>query len=135
MIRRLFLGGLIAATTALLPVAASADSCANYSRPAPACGMTCTHPIVAGNWVWLPSIGVPLEAWGFAPPGAEDSVAFGLPGANGNYADGRTSSLQGMSALCSSDKAALFKRQDGAFVIVSSTGDMSGLRGVWSGCE
>lgn len=135
MFRRVALGALVAATVALAPIMASADSCANYSRQAPACGMNCAAPVVAGNWVWLPSIGVPVAAWGFAPPGAADSVAFGMPGANGNYTNGKTSSLQGMSRLCSSDSATLFKRQDGVFVVVSQTGDVSQLRGVWSGCE
>jgi hypothetical protein len=62
--------------------------------------MTCAGPVIEGNWVWLPSIGVPDPAWGFAPPGAADSVAFGFPGANGNYTNGATSSLLGNSAIC-----------------------------------
>jgi hypothetical protein len=46
-----------------------ADDCANVSRAAPECGMTCTAgPIVQGRWVWLPSVGVPLAAWGFETP-------------------------------------------------------------------
>ena len=28
-----------------------------------------------------------------------------------------------------------FKRQDGVFVVVSTTGNFSLLKGVWSGCE
>jgi hypothetical protein len=55
---------------------------------------------VDGNWVWLPSVGVPVPAWGFAPPGAADSVNLGFPGANGNYTNGQTSSLLGMSNNC-----------------------------------
>jgi hypothetical protein len=50
--------------------------------------------------VWLPSIGVGFPAWGFAPPGGEDSVENGLPGANGNYTNGKTSSLLGVSVHC-----------------------------------
>ena len=76
---------------------AFADSCANVSRAAP----SPTGPgvvVTKGNWVWLPSIGVPVDAWGFAPPGGPDSTGF--PGANGNYTNGRTSSLLGMSANC-----------------------------------
>jgi hypothetical protein len=114
-----------------IPAAAVADSCANFSRQAPACDLNCPAPVIQGNWVWLPSIDPSApQAWGFAPPGREDSVAFGFPGANGNYTNGQTSSLLGMSALCNG-KIALFKRQDGVFVI----GDPSLLQGVWSGCE
>jgi hypothetical protein len=68
--------------------------------------MTCAGPVIEGNWVWLPSIGVPDPAWGFAPPGAADSVAFGFPGANGNYTNGATSSLLGNSAICNGGAAA-----------------------------
>jgi hypothetical protein len=39
-------------------------------------------------------------AWGKAPPGTADSVALDLPGANGNYPNGDTSSLLGMSNNC-----------------------------------
>jgi hypothetical protein len=77
---------------------AFADSCSNVSRAAPA--PTGPGPVIKGNWVWLPSIGVPIDAWGFAPPGTFDSTAFAFPGANGNYTNGQTSSLLGMSANC-----------------------------------
>ena len=77
---------------------AFADSCENASRAAPS--PTGPGPVIKGNWVWLPSIGVPVQAWGFAPPGTVDSTAFGFPGANGNYTNGQTSSLLGMSANC-----------------------------------
>ncbi len=77
-----------------------ADSCANVSRAAPACGDSCSAPVIEGNWIWLPSIGVPVEAWGFAPPGSPESVAAGFPGANGNYTNGFTESLLGHSAYC-----------------------------------
>ena len=69
---------------------AFADSCSNVSRAAPT--STDGGPIIKGNWIWLPSIGVPVGAWGFAPPGAADSTAFGFPGANGNYSNGAMSS-------------------------------------------
>jgi hypothetical protein len=63
--------------------------------------MNCTAgPVTDGNWVWLPSIGVPDPVWGKAPPGGADSVQLGLPGANGNYTNGKTSSLLGMSNNC-----------------------------------
>lgn len=66
-------GGL----AALVPTIASADSCANVSRAPAPCGFTCTGPVFEGHWVWLPSIGVPFPAWGFAPPG--------MNGTKGNY--------------------------------------------------
>jgi hypothetical protein len=77
---------------------AFADSCSNVSRAAAA--PTGPGPVIKGNWVWLPSIGVHVDAWGFAPPGTVDSTGFGLPGANGNDTIGQTSSLLGMSANC-----------------------------------
>ena len=95
-----FFVGVIAAVALAIPAAAVADSCANVSRAPADCGMNCTAPVIEGNWVWLPSIGVPFPAWGFAPPGAGDSVDAGLPGANGNYTNGQTSSLLGVSAVC-----------------------------------
>lgn len=101
MLKKLLFGGAATVAVIALPASAAfADSCRNVSRAAPACGMECSSPVVVGNWVWLPSIGVPEPAWGFAPPGAADSVAFGLPGNNGNYTNGQTSSLLGMSAVC-----------------------------------
>jgi hypothetical protein len=92
----------LAAVVALaVPAAAVADSCANVSRAPAACGLTCTAPVIDGNWVWLPSIDPSAPAaWGLAPPGAADSVGFGFPGANGNYTNGQTSSLLGMSNNC-----------------------------------
>jgi hypothetical protein len=83
-----------------VPAVAAADSCSNVSRAPADCGFSCPGPVIDGNWVWLPSIGVPDPAWGFAPPGTVDSVAFGFPGANGNYTNGQTSSLLGMSNNC-----------------------------------
>jgi hypothetical protein len=79
---------------------AFADSCANISAAPPACHPDCTEPVIRGNWVWLPSIGVPFEAWGFGVPGGDESVANGLPGDSGNYQDGDTESLLGKSAYC-----------------------------------
>jgi hypothetical protein len=41
-----------------------------------------------------------------------------------------------VSALCTNGGGdALFKRQDGVFLIVITGGDFSLLKGVWSGCE
>lgn len=79
---------------------ALADSCANVSRAPAACGWSCSGPIIQGNWVWLPSVGAPIYAWGFAPPGTPASVGFGFPGANGNYTNGSSNSLLGHSAYC-----------------------------------
>ena len=93
-------GMAIAAAALLMPAAAWADSCSNVSRAPAPCGLNCAGPVIEGNWVWLPSIHVPQFAWGFAPPGALDSTLFGFPGANGNYTNGKTSSLLGVSAIC-----------------------------------
>lgn len=76
-----------AAAAVAAPITAFADSCANVSRPAPACGMDCTSPVVVGNWIWLPSLGIPFPAWDFAPPGTTVFSQFGLntPDSHGNY--------------------------------------------------
>lgn len=79
---------------------AFADDCLNVSRAPAACGMTCTGPVIEGNWVWLPSVGETVPAWGFAVPGGANSVGFGFPGANGNYQNGFSSWLLGHSAYC-----------------------------------
>ena len=92
----------VAAIALALPAAAVADSCANISRAPAPCGMACSEPVIVGNWVWLPSIGVPFPAWGFAAPGGDESVDNGFPGANGNYTNGNSESLLGVSALCGS---------------------------------
>jgi hypothetical protein len=89
-----------AAAAFAIPVTALADSCSNASRAPAKCGFSCPGPVIQGNWVWLPSIGVPVARWGFAPPGSSDSVAFGFPGANGNYTNGFSASLLGRSVHC-----------------------------------
>ena len=100
MRRRLFgiTGGLV--LSLIVAGTAFADSCANISRAAPDCHPGCAAPVIRGNWVWLPSIGVPFEAWGFAAPGGTESVNNGLPGANGNYTNGAGESLLVNSAYC-----------------------------------
>jgi len=118
---RTFLVTLAAVAALAVPAAAVADSCANVSRAPAACGMDCAGPVVDGNWVWLPSIGVPFAAWGFAPPGGPDSTAIGFPGANGNYTNGQTESLLGVSAVCQDKGNAQGARQQG--------------QGIQSGCE
>jgi hypothetical protein len=99
--RRRFLGILVGGLLALTVAGtALADSCANVSRAAPECGLSCSSPVIVGNWVWLPSIGVPFAAWGMAPPGGDESVNNGFPGANGNYTNDFSDSLLGHSAYC-----------------------------------
>lgn len=91
MLRRLLaVAGATAALALIVPTAAMADDCLNVSRPPAACGMNCTSPVIVGNWVWLPSIGVPEPAWGFGTPGSIPSIGAGLPGANGNFLNAST---------------------------------------------
>jgi len=103
---------LMAATS----VPAFADSCYNVSRPAPAGwvqGTIYTAPLLQGNWVWLPSLDPSLPPfWGFATPGTFDSSLLGAPGANGNYTNGQTISLLGVSALCSPSQAFVVRQTD-----------------------
>lgn len=81
---KVILIGMVTVAALAVPTAAFADSCGNVSRAAPS--TTTSGPIIKGNWAWLPSIDPNAPPiWGFAPPGAPDSTAFGLPGANGNY--------------------------------------------------
>ena len=119
---RYVVAGLVGVAVLALPSLAFADSCANVSRAPGPCGTAstpaCTGPVIQGNWVWLPSVGAPIEAWGFAAPGAADSVNFGFPGANGNYTNAKTSSLLGVSAICNG--GALARQQ---------------THGIQSGCE
>ncbi len=104
-----FLIGLAIVAAMALPMTAFADSCANVSRAAPTNYVPGSGPLIEGNWVWLPSIGVPFPAWGFAPPGTPDSALF--PGANGNYTNGQTWSLLGMSAICQQRSGGVANRQ------------------------
>ncbi|HET6966078.1 MAG TPA: hypothetical protein VFH58_14985 [Acidimicrobiales bacterium] len=124
MIKKVLVGVATAAAVTAIPAAAFADSCANVSRAPAPCGMSCPTPVVVGNWVWLPSIdsivGDTLPPlWGFLPPGAQDSVMIGAPGSNGNYTNGQTSSLLGMSANCPP----------------GSNTARQGSHGIQSGCE
>jgi len=86
-LRKVLVAAAVSVGVLAIPATAFADSCANVSRAPAACGTACNSgPVVKGNWVYLPSVdptAPPL--WGFAPPGAPDSVNLGLPGANGNY--------------------------------------------------
>lgn len=62
---------VVAAMTLLAPAgAALADNCFNISRPSSLSSNPAdfTAPVTKGNWVWLPSVGVPIAAWGFGAP-------------------------------------------------------------------
>jgi hypothetical protein len=123
----------IAASAFILVSAGSAlaDDCANVSRAPAPCGYSCSGPVIVGNWVWLPSLDPSAPPiWGFAPPGAADSVTFGLPGANGNYTNGQAQDLLGVaghhsSAVCSTPNrtATDFSQLHG---IVSACGQATG---------
>lgn len=89
MLKRLLATAAATAALLLVGTAANADSCANVSRAPAACGWSCPAPVVVGNWIWLPSIGVPEPAWGFATPGSVPAQQLGSPGANGNYLNDR----------------------------------------------
>jgi hypothetical protein len=92
------------ATAALMMIAgpAFADDCVNLSRPAPECNMSCDAPVMSGNWVWLPSIGIDEPAWGFGTPGSIPSQEASAPGSAGNYLNDRggVSWLLENSAIC-----------------------------------
>ncbi len=83
----------VVALLVLTANAALADTCRNLSRPAPS---DPSAPIVKGNWHWVPDDGI----WMFAVPGGADSMMFGTPDAGGNYTNGRTGSLLGVSNNC-----------------------------------
>jgi hypothetical protein len=100
--RRVFMiVSCVLVSLALTANIALADACENTSRAAPAPG-TAT---MRGNWIWLPSIGVPVDAWGMAVPGGFASTAFDFPGANGNFTNGEAFALLGQSANCDPSKA------------------------------
>ena len=71
MIRRA-LAALFASAALLVSAGtAFADNCYNASRPGGGLSTNpadFTAPVTKGNWLWLPSVGVPLPAWGFEPP-------------------------------------------------------------------
>ena len=100
MKRILVLVAMLAMMVVLAAPAALALSCDNVSRPAPT-GDT-SGPIIKGHWVWLPSIGIDEEVWGFVPPGTEPGEFIGKP--HGNFTNGKTHSLLGTSAQCDPSK-------------------------------
>ena len=64
---------VVAAVVALLALAgpALADNCFNASRPSGGLSTNpadFSSPYLVGRWVWLPSVGAPLAAWGFEVP-------------------------------------------------------------------
>jgi hypothetical protein len=71
MIRRTVAVFFAATTLFASAGAALADNCYNASRPG---GGLSTNPAdfsapyFKGRWLWLPSVGVPLPAWGFEVP-------------------------------------------------------------------
>ena len=76
--------------------------------------MTCTAPVIVGNWVWLPSIDPSAPPmWGDSTPGSVTSQQFGLPNANGNYLNqqGNAVWLLENSALCTGNGNASNARQ------------------------
>ena len=70
-LRRPFAAVLAASAMLLFTGVAAADNCFNASRPG---GGLSTNPadfqapVLKGRWLWLPSVGVPLAAWGFEFP-------------------------------------------------------------------
>ena len=95
--------------------------------------MNCTEgPVIEGNWLWLPSIGVPVPAWGFVSPGTEPAVELGTPGANGNYTNGKTESLLGVSAVCQGKGNAQNARQQDHGIHATAPLAPSGQRGAWT---
>jgi hypothetical protein len=111
---RAILAAIAVIATLALTGVAYADSCANVSRAPASCGFSCSSPVSVGNWVWLPSIGVPAPAWGFSPPGSITSQELGLPNANGNYIgqSGTETWLLENSAICKSGKLLVIRQQD-----------------------
>jgi hypothetical protein len=101
MKRMLVLVAMLAMLVLSAAPAALALSCDNVSRAAPK-GDVSSGPIIKGHWVWLPSIGIDEEVWGFVPPGTEPGEFIGKP--HGNFTNGKTHSLLGVSAQCDPSK-------------------------------
>ncbi len=82
---------LVLAGALLVPGAALADNCFNVSRPGgdlSANPADFSGPVAKGNWVWLPSIGVEVAAWGFGPPANyQDGTSTPWLLANTKYCD------------------------------------------------
>lgn len=102
MRRAMTIVSCVLVSLALTANIALADACENLSRPAP----IGNQPTATGNWVWLPSLGIPglPAAWAFVVPGGPINEFFDTPGANGNYTNGQAFALLGMSANCDTSK-------------------------------
>lgn len=87
MKRRMMIVGAVTSAVMMIPSAAFAHACFNASRPAPQDAGS--GPIVKGNWVWLPSIGVSFPAWGFDQPE--------------NFQNGKAHALLENSAACGNE--------------------------------
>lgn len=109
MLKKALAAAGLAAAFVLIPTSAQALDCINVSKPPPACGTSCTQPVINGNWAWLPSVfpGAP-EVWAFVPPGTVQD--FGLPGEKGNYQNGEGYALL-VNAICDSLGQVSEKRQ------------------------
>lgn len=66
--RALIVGFVLAVVLAVGVTPAFGHSCENASMAPPANWSPADGPVFRGHWVWLPSIGVPAQAWGFDPP-------------------------------------------------------------------
>jgi len=75
--RALIASLLLAAVLAVGAAPAFGHSCENVSRAAPTNWSPDDGPLFQGHWVWLPSIGVPSEAWGFDPPAGHQAQVGG----------------------------------------------------------
>jgi hypothetical protein len=112
MVKRIVLLVAMLAMLALAAAPALANSCANVSRAAPK-STDSSGLNIKGRWVWLPSVepGAP-PIWVFVTPGTEPSAQFlGKP--HGNYTNGKTESLLGVSANCDPSKTTSRQHEHG----------------------
>ena len=89
---------------------AVANSCVNLSRSAPK-SASGDELVTKGNWAWVG------DAWLFISPGTNVEEEFGVPahapGENGNFTNGKTDSLLGVSANCDSEKSTSRQQERG----------------------
>lgn len=101
---KLRLGGTGLGLLAALGVAgtALADDCANVNRATSPNVTSDSRPVATGNWVYLPSVDPSVPPIrGFIRPGTDLSgLGITQPDANGNYTNGKTDALLGVSANC-----------------------------------
>jgi hypothetical protein len=108
-VKRSTLGGILGIMLLFaIPLAASANDCVNLSRK-PGNVSDQQGLVTKGNWLYLPSIcgifdpcteGTPPPLWLFLPPGAGFSGILDNGSFHGNYTNGVTDHLLGMSAIC-----------------------------------